>query len=143
MVLFALLATAAAADRPLYQHAVQLGAGSHFGGAGVGYTYRLDERFAGSVGAGSLGFGAAARYHPVRLLFVQLGISPLATTSDGALTIYGPDAMVGIDLQRSRFSLTIGAGMGMMVPTTRTTTTLDIGLGVNFGPKGDAAEEAP
>ena len=115
---------------------VQLGVGNHYGWAGARVALRPNSFSALSVGLGAFGASAAARFYPLDLLFVEAGFSPLLANSFSD-ALYGPDLSAGVDLTRSRFSLTAQIGTGLVTPQDPV-FTLGLGLGVNLGRRHEA-----
>lgn len=124
--------------RPVRTHAVELGLGSHFGGFGGSYTFRLDKHWAAMAGLGALagrvGAGGGVRFYPWGPLYAQVGASPIAYATQKVY--YGPDVMAGVDLVRTRVSFTFGVGLGVL-NFKKVYPCLDLGIGVNFGRSPD------
>jgi len=122
---------------PVRAHAAQLGIGSHYGGFGGAYTFRLNPYFAATAGlgglAGRVNVGGGLRAYAVGPLYAQLGVSPLAFSGDKAY--YGPDITTGVDLVRTRVAFTLGVGVGLL--KGRPLPSLDLGVGVNLGNRPD------
>jgi hypothetical protein len=131
--LLALLArsSVAAEPRPL---AVQLGIGSHYGGAGGALTWRPTDRLAALVGAGNIGFGAGVRGYALGPLYGQLGFSPQYRVPD-QMAVHGVDLSAGVDLSKGWFSFTFGLGVAVIGLSylDDAKPTVDLGLGVNLG----------
>lgn len=125
--------------RSLNHHALKLGVGVRYGLVGGSYSFRLDEHLGATVGGGIWGIGAGLRAHPWGPLFAQVGVGPLAASD--STTSYGPDLVAGIDLNRTRISLTVALGCGVLRSPTKlhAAPTIDLGIGVNLGRDRDDA----